>query len=42
VGVNPDTLCQVVAYAKKVGRYPIDPDLLGGEDVDEEAADQRS
>jgi hypothetical protein len=22
-GVNPDTLCRVVAYAKEAGRYPV-------------------
>lgn len=27
-GVNPDTLVQVVAYAKEAGRYPIDPALV--------------
>ncbi|MDA0746388.1 MAG: hypothetical protein O2954_07705 [bacterium] len=27
-GVNPDTLVQVVAYARQAGRYPIDPDLV--------------
>lgn len=25
VGVNPDTLCKAVAYAKEAGRYPIGP-----------------
>jgi len=33
-GVNPDTLCQVVEYVKQVGRYPMNPELLGGETND--------
>ncbi|MFN4179772.1 MAG: uroporphyrinogen decarboxylase family protein [Armatimonadota bacterium] len=37
-GVNPNTLCQVVAYVKQVGRYPFNPELLGAD----EGNDKRS
>ncbi len=29
-GVNPDTLCQLVSYVKRVGRYPVSPDIASG------------
>lgn len=31
-GVRPDTLCQVVAYAKKAGRYPWEGEQRAGEE----------
>lgn len=35
-GVNPDTLVQVVEYAKKIGTYPLDPGLIAqyGDEVE--------
>ncbi len=37
-GVNPDTLCQVVQYVKQVGRYPMNPDLLGANEGDDKGS----